>query len=252
MELEFTIHLLFTIVALLVTLLILLKGTRNFVYRSLGLVSFAILLVSISIGYMDLIGKPKPLTYEQWTQRESNEQSESGSDGEESGTEEAEGENEGDGVKGAAGDGESGSAEAGGSMLTMDVLQWEENIDANEAYLWLREIEEGDADADAEVGPPEYYSFQTDTEDGKELLKQLREADQKARRMGRARGRPGHGSSGIQLNIIIDKLWLAPKNRFKFSVPPKKQLMEKEVPEQGIQYGTTSPTPNRPGGGGPR
>lgn len=209
MELEFTYYLAMTLFTLLITFLILLKGTRNFIYRTIGLICFASLLFSISYGYMNLIGKPKPLTYEQWPLREESKESQSEKGSKKESKEEGEGQ---------------GSSE---STMTMDIIDWEENIKKKEAYLWLREQKDG---------KPEYYSFKTDTKDGKEMLKQLRKAEESAKRQGRQRS---SGETGIKLRIIIDTLFMAPAIRFQFFVPPAKILQEKTEPTPGITYPTT-------------
>lgn len=198
MELEFTFILGSTLFCLLVTFLILLKGTRNFVYRTVGLLCFVFLVFSISYGYMNLIGKPKPLTYETWP------------------TKQTESKNKEDNKK-------------DGQALTMDVLEWENNAKKQEAYLWIREKNQRDK-------KPEYYSFSTNTEYGKELLKQLQKADDDARRRG-LRGRSR--GTGIKLRILIDSLLISPKERFKFFVPPPKMLLPKQIQPPGIKYPTS-------------
>ncbi len=197
MELEFTFVLGSTLFCLLLTFLILLKGTRNFVYRTTGLVCFVFLVFSISYGYMNLIGKPKPLTYETWPSKTESEDSK--------------------------GEGEEG---AGQNALTMDILKWENNPKKQEAYLWMREENQNEE-------KPEYYSFSTNTEDGKELLKQLKRANREAMRRGLKGQR---NRTGIKLRIRTDKLLMAPKDRFKFFTPPAKMLPPKPDVPPGIRY----------------
>lgn len=208
MELQFTFILGLTLFCLLVTFLILLKGTRNFIYRTAGLVCFAFLIFSISYGYMNLIGKPKPLTYETWPTKQSEVKDKSKGKGGKKGEEEQEGQ----------------------STLTMDVLKWENNGKKREAYLWMREENQRDK-------KPEYYSFSTNTEDGKELLKQLQQAEQAARRRG-LRGR--NRGTGVKLRVIIDRLLMSPRERFKFYTPPAKMLPPKPIQPPGIRYPTTT------------
>ena len=212
MELEFTFILGSTLFCLLMTFLILLKGTRNFVYRTTGLVCFVFLVFSISYGYMNLIGKPKPLTYETWPSKQT-ESKDTKSKGEE---------------------GKKGEKEE--NVLTMDVLKWENNSKNHEAYLWMREENQRGE-------KPQYYSFSTNTEDGEELLKQLQRADQDARRRGLLGRRRG---TGVKLRVIIDRLLMSPSERFEFFTPPTRMLPPKPAVPPGMRY-PTNPADQIPG-----
>ena len=241
MELEFTIALGMTLIALLATFLILLKGTPNFIHRSIGLGCFVVLLFTITYGYLGLMGKPKPLNYENWYMEEveENEEGKKG-DGEGEGEEgESEGEGEADGETGQQA-GQSGGGGQAGGFLEMDVLEWESDPGAGEAYLWLRKDKEPGEEGSE---PAMNYSFDTTTEAGKELLKQLQEADAQAMQRGLQRG--SRAGTGVRMRVIIDRLLMAPTERFEFFVPPPKLLPPKYVPEPGLIFPNTSgPNPN--------
>lgn len=186
MELQFTFILVLSLICLLTTFLILLKGTKNFIYRTVGLICFTFLLFSIPYGYMNLIGKPKPLTYEVWSSKQ----------------------------------GPTGEKKEG---MRMDVIEWEHNSKKNEVYLWMRKEREE---------RPNYYSFGTNTEYGKELLKQLQAADLAARRRG-LRRRDG---TGIKLRIY-DKTFSMGK--FQFYIPPAPAVLPpKPSRPAGVRYPT--------------
>ena len=111
MELAFSITLGLTLIALLATFLILLKGVPNFIHRSIGLACFVVLLFTITFGYLGLMGKPKPLQYENWYMEEV-EECEDGKKGEgESEGEEGDAEGEGEGESAE----QAGQGGAGGS-----------------------------------------------------------------------------------------------------------------------------------------
>ncbi len=225
MEVTFTLTIGITFVALLATFMILLKGTRNFAYRTIGLVCFFILLGTITFGYLDLMGKPKPLHYESWFMEEGEKGESEGKDSSESSGQEGQ-------------PGQDGAGQIG-KVLEMDIIEWEHDPAKEEAYLWMRK----DRKPDQENQPTMNYSFDTSTESGQQLLKSLQEADAEAQRRGLQRR--GRGSSGIRMRILIDRLLMADDERFKFFVPPPKLLLPKTIPPPGTYFpNTTGANPN--------
>lgn len=134
---------------------------------------------------MNLIGKPKPLTYEVWSSK--NEE------------------------------------------MRMDIIEWEHNSKKNEVYLWMRK-------ENKRKERPEYYSFGTNTKYGKELLKQLQEADLAARRRGLRR----RDRTGIKLRIRNKTFSIG---KFQFYIPSGSAIsLPKPSLPPGIRYPTIPDT----------